>query len=728
MPKSFKPPLAFLIFWLAFKISAQALPQINSQLPVKIQAEKLIYQREQNLIILSGNVEIISPPWQILAPKLELDLKTQTIRAEQGIKIIQARKKGIKEILSAQKAKLNLESQTGYLISAQLILPTEKTELRIEGDRLEKIGENLYYLKSGSFTSCQCPAEKTPDWEVRGKEIQADTSENLRMKQARILIRGRTIFFLPYFEYPISSERRSGFLPPEFTYTSRSGYQFGVPIYLVLSSWSDLTIYPYWLEQRGILGGAEYRYNLGPLSRAELRGFLINDRKEEQIRWSGQISGESSWKSGWLRADLKAISDNEYILDFDQNLAERWERAMESRLVFSQNLPRSSLAGEFNWLDDLAGWEIRTWGEREDQDEKIIQRLPSIYYQLYNQELGAGFGADLGGEINYYWREDKQLGRGIEASLFPRLNYSPRLGSGLRFFSFAGWQAYALHPDFEGAENSFLGRTRAGINLGVGLERIFSSEKTGNRYRHLFYPELMVNYYGKSPAPRDWFFEQIINTEESGEVGISLFNYLFEKPSQPASPVRLTSEFELRQFYNWTDEEFSDLEFRGKFKMGKALAMNLHLFYNLENWQWHRAQARLSYQDPKNRKIWLGYLYSQGEIKTSWYQYFQQEAENYDFGLSLPVSHRLGLEYRLSYSGYYQSLVRQSLKFDYLAKQRCWKFTLYLTQRLNPEKPDKPPEYSASVFFQIISSTDFKLGMNVPDLGSPTLDSARLNK
>jgi len=69
------------------------------------------------------------------------------------------------------------------------------------------------------------------------------------MKQARILIRGRTIFFLPYFEYPISSERRSGFLPPEFTYTSRSGYQFGVPIYLVLSSWSDLTIYPYWLEQ-----------------------------------------------------------------------------------------------------------------------------------------------------------------------------------------------------------------------------------------------------------------------------------------------------------------------------------------------------------------------------------------------------------------------------------------------------------------------------------------------
>jgi len=139
MPKSFKPPLAFLIFWLAFKISAQALPQISSQLPVKIQAEKLIYQREQNLIILSGNVEIISPPWQTLAPKLELDLKTQTIRAEQGIKIIQARKKGIKEILSAQKAELNLESQTGYLISAQLILPTEKTELRIEGDRLEQL-------------------------------------------------------------------------------------------------------------------------------------------------------------------------------------------------------------------------------------------------------------------------------------------------------------------------------------------------------------------------------------------------------------------------------------------------------------------------------------------------------------------------------------------------------------------------------------------------------------
>ncbi len=717
-----------MIFLLSLKILAQP-PNLDTSLPVKIRAEKLIYQREKEIILLQGKVQIVSPPWQIQAEELELDLKTKTIRAKKGIKIIQKQKGKTKEILSAQQAELELESQTGYLLSARLILPGEKTELKIKGERLEKIGENLYYLKSGSFTSCQCPKGKKPDWEVGGKEVLADTTGNLKMKRARILIRGKTLLFLPYFEYPISRQRRSGFLTPELSYTSRSGYQAGLPIYLVLSSWSDLTIYPYWLEQRGILGGAEYRYNLGPLSRAELRGFLINDRKEEQLRWSAQILGESSWETGWLKADLKAISDNEYILDFDQNLAERWERAMESRLVFSQELPRSSLAGELNWLDDIAGWEIRISENREDQDEQIIQRLPSIFYQLYNQELGAGLGVDLQGEINYYWREDAELGRGLEAVLFPRLTYSPRSSGGLRLFSFAGYQVYGLHPELsENREDSFLGRSRAGMNLGLALERIYSPNKTQNRYRHLFYPELVINYYGKSPSPKDEFFEQIINSEESGEIGISLLNYVFKKSPQSASPVRLTSNFELRQFYNWAEEEFSDLEFRGNFQLSKYLRMNLHLFYDLEDWEWHRAQARLSYQDPKNRKVWLGYLYSLGKIKTSWYQYFQEEAENYDFGLSLPISQRLELEYRGNYSGYYQSLVRQSLKFDYLAKQKCWKLTVYLNQRINPEEPEEPPEYSASVYFQLISSTDFKLGMNIPNLENPALDSAQLNK
>ncbi len=723
--------------WLAWSIvcllilssfSVFSEENLSSKSLVQARAEKLIFEQDKNLLILEGDVHITADSWLISAPKLEINLSTQEIYASQGVEITKIEKEKKKQILSAEQARINLKTQKGYLISAKLILPTDQGELTIKGAEIKKIGENLYYLNQGTFTSCQCPEGKNPDWEIFGKKVNADVEGNLKMRSAKILIKGHTIFYLPYIEYPLSSRRRSGFLPPEFLYSSRSGYQATLPFYLVLSNWSDFTFYPSWLEKRGFQAGAEYRYNLKPISEGILAGWIINDQKEERTRWSGLYQAQSFWKQGWLWADIRLVSDNEYIIDFPQNLAPRWQRALESKIGFEQNLTHCSLAGEFSWLDDLVGWDIRQSPIiRPDQDSLIIQRLPSIYYTLYNKELGAGVGIDLSARFHYLWREEVNLGRGSELSFFPRINYAPNLAKGFYLFSYAGYKLSALKPDPEfWQKESFIAQPILGLNFGIGLEKIYQ-EKIKNKYRHLIYPQIMVNYFGKSSKPDDPFFQQILNTDERGELGLTLTSMVFKK-SLSQQKINLTSRFELRQFYSWTEKELYDLEAHGFFQFGSYLGLNTDLYYNFSEGKWHRAQALLWAQDKKNRRLWLGYSLSSGEIKTHWYKYLQEETEDYNFGTSLPISQNLNLQYQLNYSAYYNKLVWQSLRFDYLSKQKCWQVSFTFRQRINPEDPSQPPEYSTAINFQIIASSEINLGVNLAGANQLGLSSTSINK
>ena len=319
------------------------------------------YDRENEKLLLEGNVEIHRTPWIIYAPELEINLKTNLAVADKGVRIVRMEKYQEQEVILADRAEINIDSQTGLLVKGRLVLPTnpvqtsgpgklvlptDKGQITIEGERLERMSEDKYLFKTGSFTSCQCAEGKKPDWEIKAKEINADTKGSAKMKSAQILVREKALLYIPYAEYPVTTDRKSGLLAPTFGYSSRYGYKVGLPYYQVLGPSADTTLYPYWLSSRGFFVGDEFRHNLGGISMGDLEGFAIEDSTEHQWRWSGNYSGESSWKTGWLREDVNMISDNEYLLDFDQNLAYRWQRELDSSILYSQDLPGSNISAE----------------------------------------------------------------------------------------------------------------------------------------------------------------------------------------------------------------------------------------------------------------------------------------------------------------------------------------------------------------------------------------------
>jgi len=706
----------FLFLTFFFSGWAQEQTKFASRLgTAQIKAQELVYDRDNETLTLRGEVEISQPPWLITAPELLVDLKTKIITANQGVKIIRKEKEEEREVLLAETAEINLDNPTGFMVQGKLILPTSQGEIRITGQKLERISENLYLIEAGSFTSCQCPEGKMPDWEIYSEKIQADTQATAKMRSARIKLRGKTIFYLPYFEFPISGQRKSGLLPPELGYSSRSGSWFTLPYYQVLGASADLTLYPSWIELRGFQLGEEFRYNLAPISKAEQRFFIIEDQKEDNQRWSGYYYGESSWKDGELKADIRLVSDNEYVLDFDQKFYESWQRELESRIILTQNFSHSSLSGEFSFIDDLAGYDLKLVdGLRPDQDDSVIQRLPEIHYQVFNQRIKNSLGFDVNAGFTNYWREQENLGRGLALSLYPRFTFSPsekwNLGPAFRFFNYAGYQLNFYQPDssadFPGAGNSsFSARPFMGADFGIALEKIYQSDRA-NKYRHLIFPELKVQYLGEAKKPKDSFFEGLVDPEEKGLVGIQLNSLLFQKPiTQNQSSAKLLSQFELLQFYDWTKSEFYDLELNG-FLEFKQFGLELGGFYNLENQELHRIHSLLWLESQRKDRVWLGYLYSSGEIKSSWLNYWQSDAENLSAGFKTRLTSSFELQYQLNYSLYYDSLVSHNLLTKYLAPQKCWEMEVMLGQRINPLEPEEEPELLFSIYFQLIASTE----------------------
>jgi LPS-assembly protein len=66
----------------------------------------------------------------------------------------------------------------------------------------------------------------------------------------------------PWFEFPLSNERKSGFLTPTTGLTGIRGFEYSQPYYLNLAPNYDATVTPRLMTKRGVQLGGEFRYQL----------------------------------------------------------------------------------------------------------------------------------------------------------------------------------------------------------------------------------------------------------------------------------------------------------------------------------------------------------------------------------------------------------------------------------------------------------------------------------
>ena len=99
-----------------------------------------------------------------------------------------------------------------------------------------------------NITSC---AQSSEGWNISAENIYInEKTERGSIRDLNIELFDKTIFKLPYLPFQQTTERLSGFLMPDISF-SNDGLDFYIPIFLVTSESSDITFSPRRINDRG---------------------------------------------------------------------------------------------------------------------------------------------------------------------------------------------------------------------------------------------------------------------------------------------------------------------------------------------------------------------------------------------------------------------------------------------------------------------------------------------
>jgi LPS-assembly protein len=180
--------------------------------------------------------------------------------------------------------------------------------------------DNTMSLSSVRFTTC--PAD-SPAWELQASSLLLDVDRGFGTAHGvKLEFKGVPIFYAPYFTFPISTTRKSGFLTPSFGQRDQTGLDISVPYYLNLKPNIDFTIEPHYLSKRGLQVENQLRY-LFPRSIGEFNfSYLPNDQVTDLTRYYFDLQHRTTFGQGWgVQAGIEEVSDDAYFEDFGTSLS-----------------------------------------------------------------------------------------------------------------------------------------------------------------------------------------------------------------------------------------------------------------------------------------------------------------------------------------------------------------------------------------------------------------------
>ncbi len=501
-------------------------------------------------------------------------------------------------------------------------------------------------LEEFDFTTCD---PNDPDWQLLARQVRLDLERGQGVaRHARLEFKGVPILYSPWLSFPLSDERQSGFLYPQFGFSSDDGFDLRVPWYWNIAPNRDATFTGRWIQERGAMLASEFRF-LTPRQRGQVDlEVLPSDRRADRDRYYGQFSYVARLPSRWrANIDLRRASDNDYFVDLGGDLA-------DSSVQFLRSSARLRGAGTY-WTADILADTFQVLDEAVPSRAEPYRRLPRVRL-LYDRPLPANFDLSIDTELVYFDRDEGITGG--RADFYPRLRWNV-LSSGWFFRPELGLRstAYAL----EGADNSSITRTTPIASVDGGL--IFERPDADGRHLQTLEPRLFYLFVparGQDDIPR-------FDTAELTFGFSQLFHHnRFSGPDRQADANQLSVALTSRRI-NLADGQspldvsigqifyFSDLEVQlpnrpvdqrsrsatvaevnWRPRAGLALSAGLQ-WDSIEN-ETEVAQFSLSYRGPGARQVAFGYRFRRDRL------------DQVDLRARYPVRANMNLFGRLNYS------------------------------------------------------------------------------
>ena len=359
-----------------------------------------------SMFLFSGDVRVTQGYRTVKAQEVYIDRVEQTLVAKGPVEL---REPGIAmygddinyNSLNEQTALKNAE----FVMFEQQLYGIAESVVRDRNGALD--------IEDGEFTFC---APTDPSWQVTAENLRIDPDNNSgEAWGARIDIKGVPVAYLPWIQFPLGDQRKTGLLFPDVSSDTRGGLDVTVPLYLNLAPNYDATYSPRLIQDRGLL----HQINARRLSEAtgfwDVSGGFLNEddlssTPEKQDRWLVNIN-QSSDPTARLRTsiDFSKVSDNEYLRDLENNtLSAQRQTALLQR-------------ARIDWLAE--NWVL---GIEAQQFQNITEDITDNYKRLP--------------QITALWRGHRKLGQFEPILKLQAANFDTDLEAvdGQRFFHEVG--------------------------------------------------------------------------------------------------------------------------------------------------------------------------------------------------------------------------------------------------------------------------------------------------
>jgi LPS-assembly protein len=413
------PVLALLFCAAAAQAQEPRLrPPANAGAPVTINADRMEGYANQETSA-SGNAELRQGDVSVRAESLRYIYATDEVQASGGVRLSRAGDR-----MSGTGLRLRVHDSVGQFDQAdyEFTRPGRggfaPVRTRGTADVIKLEGKDKYRLENATLTTCK-PGNN--DWYLQAGELDVDMTRNLGVvRRGKLVFMDTPIFYVPWVDFALNNQRKTGFLPPSIGSSGKSGLEVSTPFYVNLAPNRDLTITPRELSKRGLQLAGQFRY-LGRGYDGDARiEELSNDRLANISRYAITLQHNQKFSSnltGYL--NINKVSDDNYFRDLSSRI----------NITSQTTLPRDGL------LSYSGGWWTATARAQrfqilQDPANPIVppyDRLPQLTLNAARQYVG---GADLALASEFV-----KFNRGsVPAGVPSGVNTSDVIGSRMTFY------------------------------------------------------------------------------------------------------------------------------------------------------------------------------------------------------------------------------------------------------------------------------------------------------
>ena len=206
----------------------------------------------QKWVQAEGKVELRSRRVTVLADWLHFDVPGDEVWAKGNVTV----RRGI-DWITGPEVKFKRSDSTGFFIEPAFHVGENNS--RGDASLLTFLGEDKFDVKDARYTTC---VADNNDWFLSSADVELDKARSVgTAHNATVYFKDVPILYSPYLTFPLSNERKSGFLPPIYGSSNQRGFEIALPYYLNLAPNYDATLLARPMSRRGLQMGAQ-----GPLS------------------------------------------------------------------------------------------------------------------------------------------------------------------------------------------------------------------------------------------------------------------------------------------------------------------------------------------------------------------------------------------------------------------------------------------------------------------------------